>query len=129
MGDLKDRKSYFNAQKCELRKVQILLACFIKQILKQKRINIDTQFLGTAEGSFQVGRSRISNNIYDMKTTLILKPEYKSYDQRQIFWEIFATFNFVAVLLAAKVKRKIESDIGFSGRRDEVTAACLLAKQ
>ena len=40
------------------------------------------KFLGRAEGSFLDGRSRvkyfaISNNIYDMKTTLILNPEYK----------------------------------------------------
>ena len=39
-----------NANKCELSKVQILLACFIqKQILMQKLINIDTQFLERAE--------------------------------------------------------------------------------
>ena len=33
-------------------------------------------------------------------------------------------FNFVIVLLAAQVNRKIESDIEFSGRCDQVTAAC-----
>ena len=49
-----------NANKCELSKVQILLACFMqKQILMQKLINIDTQFLERAEGSFQDDRSRI----------------------------------------------------------------------
>ena len=64
-----------------------------------------------------------------MKTTLILNPEYKKLRSATNILEIFATFNFVIVLLAAKVKRKIERDIGFSGRRDEVTAACLLAKQ
>ena len=53
----------------------------------------------------------------------------KSYHQRKQVWEIFATFNFVIVLLAAQVNRKIESDIELSGRRDQVTAACLLAKQ
>ena len=53
----------------------------------------------------------------------------KSYHQRKTFWDIFATFNFVIVLLAAQVNRKIESNIEFSGRRDQVTAACLLAKQ
>ena len=52
----------------------------------------------------------------------------KSCDQRQTFCEIFATFKFI-VLSAAQVNRKIESDIEFSGRRDQVTAACLLAKQ
>ena len=55
---------------------------YAKQILTQKKINIDTQFLGRAEGSFQDGRSRIkyfaiSNKIYDMKTTLILNHEYE----------------------------------------------------
>ena len=55
---------------------------YAKQILMQKQIISDTQFLGRAEGSFLYGRSRIkyfatSNNIYDMKTTLILNPEYK----------------------------------------------------
>ena len=57
--------------------------------------------------------------------TLILN----SYNQRKTFWKIFATFKFVIVLLAAQVHRKIESDIEFSGRRDQVTVACLLAKQ
>ena len=49
-----------------------------------------------------------------MKTTLILNREYriiiKSYDHRQTFWEIFATFNFVILRLAAQMYRKIESD-------------------
>ena len=53
----------------------------------------------------------------------------KSYHQRKTFWEIFATFNFVIVLLDSQVNRKIESDIEFSGRRDQGTAACLFAKQ
>ena len=53
---------------------------------------------------------------------------YESYHQRKTFWEIFATFNFVLVILAAQVNRKIESDFAFSGRRDQVTTACLLAK-
>ena len=63
IGDLKlcsllpgtyDRKFYFNAQKCELSKVQILLArlLYAKQILTQNLINIDIQFLRRAEGSF-----------------------------------------------------------------------------
>ena len=52
-----------NANKCELSKVQILLACFMqKQILMQKQITIDTQFLEGAEGSLR-GRS-IENNIF-----------------------------------------------------------------
>ena len=46
----------------------------------------------------------------------------KSYHQRKTFCEIFATFKFVIVLLAAQVNRKIESDIKFSGCRDQVTA-------
>ena len=53
----------------------------------------------------------------------------KSYHQRKNFCEIFATFKFVIVFFAAQVNRKIESDIEFSGRRDQVTAVSLLAKQ
>ena len=53
----------------------------------------------------------------------------KSYHQRKAFCEIFATFKFFIVLLAAQVNRKIESDIELSRRRDQVTAAFLLAKQ
>ena len=53
----------------------------------------------------------------------------KSYNQRKTFCEIFATFKFVIVLLAAQVNRKIESDIEFSRPCDQVTAECLLAKQ
>ena len=52
----------------------------------------------------------------------------KTYHQRKAFCEIFATFKFVIVPLAAQVNRKIESDIEFSGRRDQATTACLLAK-
>ena len=43
-----------------------------------------------------------------MKTTLILNPEYKKLRSTTNILEIFATFNFATVLLAAKVKRKIE---------------------
>ena len=55
---------------------------YAKQILMQKQKNSDTKFLGRAEGSFLDGRSRIkyfaiSNNIYDMKTTLIFNPQYE----------------------------------------------------
>ena len=39
----------------------------------------------------------------------------KSYHERKTFCEIFATFKFVIVLLAAQVNRKVESDIEFSG--------------
>ena len=60
----------------------------------------------------------ISNKIYDMKTTSILNREYKK----------LPSLNFVIVLLATQVNRKMESDIEFSGRRDQVTAVCLLAK-
>ena len=42
----------------------------------------------------------------------------KSYHQRKIFWEIFATFNFCVVLLAAQINCKIESDIDFSETKD-----------
>ena len=44
-------------------------------------------------------------------------------------WEVFAMLNIVIVLLAAQINCKIESDIQFSGRHDEVTTACLLVKQ
>ena len=53
-----------------------------------------------------------------MKTTLILSREYKK-----------SVIDFVIALLAAQVNRKIDSDIELHGRRDQVTAACLLAKQ
>ena len=36
-------------------------------------------------------------------------------------------FNFVIVLFAAQENHKIENDIEFSGRHDQVTAACLLS--
>ena len=49
-----------NANKCDLSKVQILFSLlYAKQILMQKQITIDTQFLERAEGSFRDGRSRI----------------------------------------------------------------------
>ena len=38
-------------------------------------------------------------------------------------------FNFVMVLLATQVNRKIENDIEFSRCHDQVTAVCLLATQ
>ena len=67
-------------------------------------MNIDTQFLGRAEESFQDGRSRIlkyfaiSNKICDMKTTLILNREYKRLPSaKKNIWEIFATFSFSKV--------------------------------
>ena len=61
---------------------------------------------------------------------LILNREYKKVTIREKhFGRFFATFNFVIVLLVAQVNSKNESDIEFSGRRDQVTAACLLAKQ
>ena len=55
-----------------------------------------------------------------MKTTLILNREYKKLRSAQTIWESFAAFNFVILLLAAQINRKIESDIEFSGRRDQV---------
>ena len=60
--------------------------------------------------------------------TLILNREYKNLPSAKTFCKTFAAFNFVIVLLAA-VNHKIESDIEFSGHRDQVTIACLLAKQ
>ena len=46
-----------------------------------------------------------------MKTTLILNPNIKSYDQLQTFWESFATFNFVILFLAAQIaKSKVTSN-------------------
>ena len=53
----------------------------------------------------------------------------ESYQQRKTFCEVFTTFQFLIVLLAAQVNRKIESDIKFSGPPVQVTAVCLLAKQ
>ena len=56
---------------------------YAKQILMQKkRKNIDTQFLGRAEGSFQdsglkIKYFAISNIIYDLKTTLNLNQKYR----------------------------------------------------
>ena len=38
-------------------------------------------------------------------------------------------FNFVIVLLAAQVNRKIESDMALSVHRNRVTVVCLLTKQ
>ena len=52
-----------------------------------------------------------------MKTTLILNREYK---KRQTLWESFPTFNFVILLLVAQINRKIDCDIEFSERRDQV---------
>ena len=60
-----------------------------------------------------------------MKTKLILNDEYKKIPSAKNIWEIFVKLNFLIVLLAAPSKSHIE----FSGRRDQVTAACLLAKQ
>ena len=51
-----------------------------------------------------------------------------SYHQRKTFWEIFATFNFFIVLLAAQINRKIESDIDFSGTCDQVNTLRVTAK-
>ena len=50
-----------------------------------------------------------------MKTTLILNREYKKSRSTTNFWESFTTFNFVILLLAAQINRKIESDIEFNG--------------
>ena len=94
---------------------------YAKKILMQKYINIDTQFLGRAEGSFQDSRSRIkyfaiSNKIYDMKTTLNILGDF-----------CFVQFYFCT--FGCTSKSQIEIDIEFCGRRDQVTPACLLAKQ
>ena len=90
---------------------------------------MDRQFLRRAEGSFRTVDRRIKyfaigNKIYDMKTTLILNHEYKKLPSAK---NILGDFSCVVVivLLAAPSKLHIE----FSGRSDQVTAACLLAKQ
>ena len=62
-----------------------------------------------------------------METTLILNHEYKKLPSAKTFWEIFAKLNFVIVLLAP-VNRKIESNIEFSGPRDQVTLILICIK-
>ena len=59
-----------------------------------------------------------------MKTTLILSHEYKKLPSAKNILGDFSCF-VVIVLLAASSKSHIE----FSGPSDQVTAACLLAKQ
>ena len=59
-----------------------------------------------------------------MKTTLILNHEYKKLPSAKNILGDFSCF-VVIVLLAAASKSHIE----FSGRSDQVTAACLLAEQ
>ena len=61
-----------------------------------------------------------------MKTTLILNRQYKKLPSAKHIVGDFGTFTFAIILLAAQVNREIESDIEFSGRRDQVTAASLL---
>ena len=78
---------------------------------------------------FQDGRSTIKyfaigKKIYDVKTTLILNHEYKKLPSAKNILGDFSCF-VVIVLLAAPSKSHIE----FSGQSDQVTAACLLAKQ
>ena len=77
---------------------------------------------------FQDGRSTkyfaIGKKIYDVKTTLILNHEYKKLPSAKNILGDFSCF-VVIVLLAAPSKSHIE----FSGQSDQVTAACLLAKQ
>ena len=63
-----------------------------------------------------------------MKTTLILNHEYEKLPSAKNILGDFE-MNLVIVLVATQVNRKIESEIEFSGCRDQVTAACLLAKQ
>ena len=63
----------------------------------------------------------ISNKICDMKTTEILNFEYKKLPSAKSILGDFCFFCFSIVLLAAQLNRKIESDIEFSGRRDQVT--------
>ena len=52
-----------------------------------------------------------------MKTT----EKYKRLASAKNILGDFATFNFSIVVLAAQVNRKIESDIEFTGHRDQVT--------
>ena len=100
---------------------------YAKQLLMQKEINIDTQFLGRPEGRFQDGGSKIkyfaiSNKICDKKTTLILNREYKKLPSaKNILGDFCYVQFFYCTFLAAEVNRKIESDIEFSGCRDQVT--------
>ena len=56
-----------------------------------------------------------------MKTTLILSRKYKVTFSEKHFGRFLLRSNFVIVLLAAQVNRKIESDIEFSRCRDQVT--------
>ena len=132
MGDLKnilethDRKFYFNAQKCELSKVQILLACFLQNkywckvniywyiVFKKSRRKFSGRSIENKTLCHQQQNLRHENNKF-------WSANIKSCHQRKTFWEIFATFKFSIVLLAAHVNRKIESDMEFSGRRDQVT--------
>ena len=104
---------YFNDQKCDQTKVhvQTLLALFSKT-------NIDTR----AKGSFQ--EVSIENNIFchqqqnlRHENNNFLTVNTKNYHQRKTFWEIFATFSFSIVLLAAQVNRKIGSVVEFSSRQ------------
>ena len=59
-----------------------------------------------------------------MKTTLILNHEYEKLPSAKNILGDFSCF-VVIVLLAATSKSHIE----FTGRSDQVTSACLLAKQ
>ena len=57
-----------------------------------------------------------------MKTTLILNREYKKLPSAKNILGDFCYVQFCYIVLsAAQVNRKIESDIEFSGRRDQVT--------
>ena len=82
---------------------------YAKQILMQKQINIDTQFLGRAEGSFQDGRSRIkyfatSDKIYDMKTLFLQSQKFTLLNEvlspsNSIVLGIAATLLFISVTI------------------------------
>ena len=54
LSETKDRKMYFNAQTMRTKQgADFVSLLYAKQILMQKLINNDIQFLGRAEGSFQ----------------------------------------------------------------------------
>ena len=107
---------------------------YAKQKLKQKWINIDTQFLERAEGRFQDGRSRIkyfaiSNNIYDMKTTLILNREYKKLQSATNILGDFCYVQFCYCTFGCTSKAQNRKLHRIQRAPDEVNSACLLAKQ
>ena len=111
MSETEDRKFYFNAQKCELSKVQILLAYFIqnKYWWKEKKYWYTVFRKSRRKFSGSVNREW---NILPSATTVAAWKQHKSwtaniknYHQRKTFREIFAKFNFSIVFSGAQVKK------------------------